>query len=63
MDGKTEQCVCIKSCVKLSTSVTETLEMLREAFGEHSLSQTLVFQWHSCFKASQVSIEDIEHSG
>jgi hypothetical protein len=48
MDGKFEQQVC----VKLSMSATKTLEMLREAFGEHSLSQTVVSEWHSCFKAS-----------
>jgi hypothetical protein len=39
MDGKIEQHVCIKFCVKLSKSVTETFEMLHEAFGEHSLSR------------------------
>jgi hypothetical protein len=32
--------------------------MLHEAFGEHFLSQTEVFEWHSCFKAGQVSDED-----
>jgi hypothetical protein len=42
MDGKIEQCVCIKFCVKLGKSATETLEMLCEAFEEHSLSQTAV---------------------
>jgi hypothetical protein len=51
MDGKIEQCVCIKFCVKLSKSATEMLEMFHEAFGEHSLSRTVVFEWHSCFKA------------
>jgi hypothetical protein len=30
MDGKIEQHVCIKFCVKLGKSATETLEMLRE---------------------------------
>jgi hypothetical protein len=35
MDGKIEQRVCIKFCVKLGKSTTETIEMLREAFGEH----------------------------
>jgi hypothetical protein len=49
--------------VKLGKSATETLEMLHEAFGEHSLSQTAVFEWHSCFKDSQVSAEDDERSG
>jgi hypothetical protein len=52
MGGKIEQCVCIKFCVKLRKSATETLEILREAFGEHSLSWTVVFEWHSRFKAS-----------
>jgi hypothetical protein len=36
--------------------------MLREALGEHSLSRKAVFEWHSHFKASQVSAEDDEHS-
>jgi hypothetical protein len=31
--------------------------MLHEAFGEHSLSQTVVFEWHSQFKAGRVSVE------
>jgi hypothetical protein len=37
--------------------------MLHEAFGEHSLSQTAVFEWYSRFKASRVSVEDDEPSG
>jgi hypothetical protein len=50
MDGKIEQQVCTKFCMKLGKSATETLEMLCEAFGEHSLSRTAVFEWHSRFK-------------
>jgi hypothetical protein len=37
--------------------------MLHEAFGEHSLSQTAVFEWHSRFKAGWVSVEDNWRSG
>jgi hypothetical protein len=44
MDGKIEQCACIKFCVKLGKSATNTLEILHEAFGEHSLSRTAVFE-------------------
>jgi hypothetical protein len=51
MDIKIEQCVHIKFYMKLSKTATETLEMLHETFGEHSLNQTVVFEWHSCFKA------------
>jgi hypothetical protein len=63
MDGNIEQHVYIKFCVKLDKSATETFKMLREAFGEHSLSETVVFEWHSRFKAGQVSDEDDERSG
>jgi hypothetical protein len=59
MDGKIEQRVC----VKLGKSTTRTLEMLREAFGEHSVSRTAVFEWHSRFKVSRMSVVDDEHSG
>jgi hypothetical protein len=63
MDSKIKQHVCIKFCMKLGKSDTKTLEMPREAFGEHSLSQRAVFEWLSCFKASRVSVEVDEHSG
>jgi hypothetical protein len=49
MDGKIEQHVCIKFCVEFGKSTTETIETLREAFGEHSLSRTAVFEWHARF--------------
>jgi hypothetical protein len=62
-DGKIEQRACNKFCAKLSKSATETLEMLCEAFGEHSLSWTVVFEWHLCFKASRISVEDDKSSG
>jgi hypothetical protein len=63
MDDKIEQRVCIKFCVKLCKSATETLEMLRETFGEHSLSRTAVFDRHSRFKDGRLSVEDDERSG
>jgi hypothetical protein len=49
--------------VKLGKSTTETLEMLHETFGEHSLSWIAVFDWYSHFKDSQVSFEDDRRSG
>jgi hypothetical protein len=42
---------------------TETLEMLCEAFGEHSLSQTAVSEWHSHVKVGQVSVEGTKVQG
>jgi hypothetical protein len=52
MDGKIKQRVCMKFCMKLGKSATEALEMLLEAFGEHFLSQTMIFEWCSCVKTS-----------
>jgi hypothetical protein len=58
MDGKIKKCVCIKFCMKLSKSAIKTLEMFCEAVGEHSLCWAAVFEWHSRFKAAQVSAAD-----
>jgi hypothetical protein len=63
VDGKIEQCVCIKFCVKSGKFASETLEMLCEAFGEHSLNWPTVFEWHLHFKADRVSFEEDERSG
>jgi hypothetical protein len=32
-------------------SATETLAMIRQAFGEESMSRKRVFEWHSQFRA------------
>jgi hypothetical protein len=40
MDGKIEELVSIKFCVKLGKSAAETYDMLHEAFGQYSLSHT-----------------------
>jgi hypothetical protein len=63
MDAKIEHRVCIKFGMKLGKSAAETLDMLCDAFGEHSLSRTVVSELHSRFKVSQVSVEDDERSG
>jgi hypothetical protein len=47
--------VCITFYVKLGKSATETLEMLREAFGEIFVSRTSAFEWHLRFKTGRVS--------
>jgi hypothetical protein len=63
MEGTIKQRDYIKFYVKLGKSPTETLEMLREAFRELSLSRTAVFELHSCFKAGRVSVENDERLG
>jgi hypothetical protein len=63
MDSNIEQCVCLKFCVKLGKSATETLELLSQASGEHYLRLAVVFEWHSRFEAGQVLSEDDKCSG
>jgi hypothetical protein len=44
MDGKINQHIFLKFLVKLSKSATETLEMLHDAFEDHSFSWIAVFE-------------------
>jgi hypothetical protein len=44
IDGKIKQFSRITFCVKLGKTATDIHKILREAFGEHSLSQTAVFE-------------------
>ena len=45
-----EQRYAIKFCVKLNKSATEIFASLTEAYGDATLSRTLVFKWHKSFK-------------
>jgi len=40
----------IKFCVKLNKSATETFASLTEAYGDATVSRTMVFKWHKAFK-------------
>ena len=63
MDQRKEQRVCIKFCANLGKSATETLEMIQQDFGDHSLSRTHVLEWHARFKTGRTSVDDDEHTG
>ena len=44
-----EQRINIKFCVKLGKTAAETLKMLRDVYGDSSMSRTRVFEWHKQF--------------
>ena len=58
-----EQRICIKFCFKLNKTAAETHRMLKEAFGEQTLSQARTCEWFRHFKDGQESVEDRKHSG
>ena len=53
-----EQRINIKFCVKLGKTATEALKMLREVYGDFSMSRTRVFKWHKRFAEGREDVED-----
>ena len=58
MHENIEQRYAIKFCVKLNKSATETFASLPEAYGDATLSRTVVFKWHKAFKAGRENVKD-----
>ena len=63
MQENIEQRYAVKFCVKLNKSATETFASLTEAYGDATLSRTMVFKWHKAFKESRENVEDDPRSG
>jgi len=45
-----KQRYAIKFCVKLNKSATETFPSLTKAYGDATVSRTMVFKWQKAFK-------------
>ena len=41
-----EQRINIKFCVKLGKTATETLKVLRDVYGDSSMSRIRILEWH-----------------
>ena len=63
MQENIEQRYAIKFCVKLNKSATETFASLTQAYGDTTLSRTMVFKWHKAFKEGRENVEDEPRSG
>jgi len=63
MQGSLEQRYAIKFCAKLGKSGSETLQLLRTAYGDVVLCSSKVFRWHKAFKDERESIEDEQRAG
>jgi len=58
-----EQRYMIEFCVKLGKSGSETLHLLRTAYGDAVLSSAQVFKWHKAFKDGRESVENERRAG
>ena len=58
-----EQRVCIKFCVRLGKTGSETFEMLKQAFGDSCMSRSRTFEWFGRFKNGRTSTADDDRSG
>ena len=63
MQNEIEQRINTKFCVKLGKTATETLKMLRDVYGDSSMSRTRVFEWHKRFVEGREDVEDDPKSG
>ena len=53
----------IEQSVKLGKTATETLKMLRDVYGDSSMSRTRVFELHKRFMEGREDVEDDPKSG
>jgi hypothetical protein len=55
-----EQRVNIKFCVKLGKTITETHEMLKEAYGDQCMGRTQCYEWFKRFKDGRQSTDGLQ---
>ena len=58
-----EQRVCIKFCVRLDKTVSETFEMLKQAFGDSCMSRSQTLEWLGRFKHGRTSTANDDQVG
>ena len=57
MTEQVEQQICIKFCIKLEHSSTETIWRNPKAFGGDAMRAAQIKVWHKCFKDGQESLK------
>ena len=58
-----EQRANIKFCSKLGKSAAETVELMRQVYGDNCLSRAHIFRWYARFKRGVETIEDEARPG
>ena len=63
MTERVEQQICIKFCIKLEHSSSETMWMIQKVFGDDAKRPAQIKVWHKHFKDGQESVESNPCSG
>jgi len=63
MQHSVNQRYAIKFCIKLEKSATETLAMIKKAYGKHALSKAQVFRWHKALSEGREDVKDEQRIG
>ena len=63
MQRSLEQRYTIKFCVKLRKSGSETLQLLRTAYGDAVLSSAQVLRWYKAFNDGRKTVHDEQCEG
>jgi hypothetical protein len=63
MDGRNEQKVAIKFCLKASLSGTDSLVLVQKAHRNEAVNQSKVFRCYSQFRDRRELVEDDERGG
>jgi len=58
-----EQRANIKFCSKLEKTAAETVELMRQVYGDNCLSRAQIFRWYARFKTGVETIEDEARPG
>lgn len=58
-----EQRIAIKFCFKLGKNTTETVQMLKTAYGDQALSKSQVCRWFKLLKEGREDVQDEARSG
>ncbi|UYV70689.1 hypothetical protein LAZ67_8000276 [Cordylochernes scorpioides] len=63
MDRKFEQRICIIFCYKIGKSASETLDLLKLAFGNENVNKPTTFRWFSLLKNGMELVKDEKRAG
>ena len=60
---KQDQRICIKFCFQLGKTSSETIQVMKKAFGNESMSKTRIKEWYNRFKGGRTYVDSYSRSG